>query len=152
VQIEPGSPSAEHLSVTDVVSGSASGPALVLDEPLSLWGGLDALTGIIIDQRHPQRGVCLSGAVVFMRSGRGSSSASSVLAEAVRLGTAPAAFVLGEPDEILALGSFVAEEIYGLITPVVIADPASPLSVSTGDLVRIEPRSLWISRGDPVGD
>ncbi|MCL1588454.1 MAG: DUF126 domain-containing protein [Actinomycetia bacterium] len=132
--------------MTDVVSGSASGPALVLDEPLSLWGGLDALTGIIIDQRHPQRGVCLSGTVVFMQSGRGSSSASSVLAEAVRLGTAPAAFVLREPDEILALGSFVAEEIYGLVTPVVITDPDSTFSVSTGDLVRIEPRSLWIRR------
>lgn len=146
MQNEPGSPSAEQLSVTDVVSGSASGPALVLDEPLSLWGGLDALTGIIIDQRHPQLGVCLSGTVVFMQSGRGSSSASSVLAEAVRLGTAPAAFVLRELDEILALGSFVAAEIYGLVTPVVITAPDSTFTVSTGDLVRIEPRSLWIGR------
>ena len=146
MKTEPEGPSAEHLSVTDVVSGSASGPALVLDEPLSLWGGLDALTGIIIDQRHPQRGVCISGTVVFMRSGRGSSSASSVLAEAVRLGTAPAAFVLRELDEILALGSFVAEEIYDLVTPVVITDPDSTFTVSTGDLVRIEPGSLWIER------
>jgi predicted aconitase with swiveling domain len=146
VQTEPESASTEHVIVTDVVSGSASGPALVLDEPLSLWGGLDALTGIIIDQRHPQRGVCISGTVVFMASGRGSSSASSVLAEAVRLGTAPVAFVLRESDEILALGSFVAEEMYGLGTPVVVTDPASPLIVSTGDLVRIEPLSLWIER------
>jgi predicted aconitase with swiveling domain len=146
VQTEPESASTEYQSVTDVVSGSASGPALVLDEPLSLWGGLDALTGIIIDQRHPQRGACISGAVVFMASGRGSSSASSVLAEAVRLGTAPVAFVLRESDEILALGSFVAEEMYGLVTPVVVTDPASPLIVSTGDLVRIDPLSLWIER------
>lgn len=148
MQAEPEGQSVEHLSVTDIVSGNASGPALVLDEPLSLWGGLDALTGNIIDQRHPQCGSRVSGTVVFMRSGRGSSSASSVLAEAIRLGTAPVAFVLREPDEILAIGSLVAEEIYGLVTPVLITNPASPLAVSTGDLIRIEPCSLWIERSE----
>jgi predicted aconitase with swiveling domain len=38
-----------------------SGGALVLDEPLSLWGGVDPATGEIIDAHHPQRGVNVSG-------------------------------------------------------------------------------------------
>ena len=46
-----------------------------------------------------------------MPSGRGSSSSSSVLAEAIRAGTAPAAIVLGEADPILALGAIVAREL-----------------------------------------
>jgi predicted aconitase with swiveling domain len=97
-----------------------AGRALVLTEGLSLWGGMDPATGRLIDAHHPQRGALLSGRVVVMPSGRGSSSSSSVLAEAVRAGTAPAAIVLAEPDLILAIGSAVAEELYGVRVPVVV--------------------------------
>ena len=92
-----------------LIPGEASGVAFVLDEPLSLWGGLDPTTGELIDRRHPQSGANLSGVVLVMPHGRGSSSASSVLAEAVRLQTAPAAIILREPDPIVMLGSLVAE-------------------------------------------
>ena len=94
--------------------------ALVLDEPLSLWGGVDPATGEIIDIHHPQHGANVSGRVLVMPAGRGSSSSASVLAEAVRAETAPAAIVLGEPDLILAIGSAVAEELYGKRVPVVV--------------------------------
>src|SRR5687767_13290425 len=94
--------------------------ALVLDEGLSLWGGMDPATGELIDRHHPQCGANLAGRVVVMPSGRGSSSSASVLAEAVRAGTAPAAIVLREPDLILAIGAAVAEELYGVRIPVVV--------------------------------
>jgi len=99
--------------------GSAEGQALVLHEPLSLWGGIDPATGIIIDARHPQRGTSVVGRVLVMSAVRGSSSSSSVLAEAVRAGCAPAAILLGEPDLILAVGAAVAEELYGRTVPVI---------------------------------
>jgi uncharacterized protein len=102
---------------------AARGPVLVLREPLSLWGGMDPATGALIDVHHPQHGVTLAGRVVVMPSGRGSSSSASVLAEAVRAGAAPAAIVLGEPDLILAIGSAVADELYGRTVPVVVAQP-----------------------------
>jgi predicted aconitase with swiveling domain len=104
-----------------LVAGTAEGPALVLDEPLSLWGGLDPETGSIIDTRHPQRGANVAGRVLVMPAGRGSSSSSSVLAEAIRAGAGPAAIVLGEPDPILALGAIVARELFGTSIPVVVA-------------------------------
>ena len=88
-----------------------TGTALVLDEPLSLWGGVDPSTGLIIDARHPQRGESVTGRVLVMQSGRGSSSSASILAEAIRAGTAPAGILLGEPDLILAIGSAVGEEL-----------------------------------------
>lgn len=116
--------------------------ALVLSEGLSLWGGMDPATGELIDAHHPQRGVNLAGRVVVMPSGRGSSSSASVLAEAVRSGTAPAAFVLSEPDLILAIGSAVAEELYGQAVPVVVLSPAELATIQDGAEVRIGPDGI----------
>lgn len=117
----------------------AEGPALVLAEPLSLWGGMDPATGLLVDAHHPQRGVLLTGRVVVMRGSRGSSSSASVLAEAVRAGTAPAAFVLAEPDLILAVGAAVAEELYGVVVPVVVLDPAGIGAILDGDRLAVAP-------------
>ena len=114
-----------------------TGRALVLDEPLSLWGGMDPQTGELIDARHPQRGARLSGRVVVMPSGRGSSSSASVLAEAVRAGSAPAAILLAEPDLILAIGSAVAEELYGVVVPVIALDPGRLARIVDGAEVRV---------------
>jgi predicted aconitase with swiveling domain len=117
-----------------LVAGTAEGPALVLDEPLSLWGGLDPGTGEIVEVRHPQRGANVAGRVLVMPSGRGSSSSSSVLAEAIRAGTAPAAIVLGDIDPILPMGSIVARELYGASVPiVVVADPP----FRSGEIVKV---------------
>lgn len=120
-----------HSELTDatqgiswLVPGNASGSVIALIEPLSFWGGFDPGTGTIIDQRHPQVGVMLTGSIVVMAAGRGSSSASSVIAEAIRAGTAPAGMVLGAPDEIIALGAIVADELYGDVMPVAVADSA----------------------------
>ena len=112
--------------------------ALVLDEPLSLWGGMDPATGEVIDAHHPQRGANLAGRVVVMRSGRGSSSSASVLAEAVRAGTAPSAILLGEPDLILSIGAAVAEELYGVRVPVVVLSPGRLAVIGDGDPVDLD--------------
>lgn len=94
----------------------------VLDiAPLSFWGGVDSATGQIIDGRHPQVGVSLTGKIVRMSRSRGSSSSSSVLAECIRLGTAPAAIVLQQPDPIILVGALVAAELYGANMPVLLA-------------------------------
>ena len=114
-----------------------SARALVLSEGLSLWGGMDPATGELIDAHHPQRGANLAGRVVVMPSGRGSSSSASVLAEAVRAGTAPAAIVLSEPDLILAIGAAVAAELYGVVVPIVVLDPEARRAIAEGDQVVI---------------
>lgn len=119
----------------DVVTG-ARATALVLDEPLSLWGGLDPATGRIVDGHHPRLGASVTGRVLVMPVGRGSSSSASVLAEAARAGTAPAAIVLREPDLILAIGAAVAEELYGVHIPVVV-DPRTIDAIREGDIVAV---------------
>ena len=107
-----------------LVAGRARGTALVLEAPLSFWGGIDPATGVVTDVHHPEHGANVAGTVLVMPSGRGSSSSSTVLAEAVRAGVAPAAIVLREPDPIVALGAIVARELYGVAVPVVVADAA----------------------------
>jgi hypothetical protein len=102
-----------------LVDGVATGELLRLTEPLSLWGGLDPETGLIIDRNHPQVGRSMTGAIVSMPHGRGSSSSSSVLAEALRMGTGPAGFVLEMPDSILVVGALVAHRLYGVVCPIV---------------------------------
>ena len=101
-----------------LVGGTAVGDLLRLTEPLSLWGGLEPETGLIIDRNHPQLGQNVTGVIVAMPHGRGSSSSSSVLAEALRLGTGPAGFVLESPDSILVIGSLVAKLLYGSVCPI----------------------------------
>jgi predicted aconitase with swiveling domain len=117
--------------------GGADGDALVLSEPLSLWGGLDPQTGALTDVRHPQRGSHLSGRVLVMPSSRGSSSSSSVLAEAVRAGHAPAAILLGEPDLILAVGAAVAAELYDQRVPVLVLQAEDCDAIQNGMRVRV---------------
>jgi predicted aconitase with swiveling domain len=125
----------QPLPATTLVPGRAEGPSFVLREPLSFWGGLDAASGRIIDRWHPQDGDVLSGHVLVMAAGRGSSSGSSVLAEAIRLGTGPAGIVLLTCDAIVTVGAMVALELYGQPCPVVLATPADwPLITGTARL------------------
>lgn len=104
-----------------LVEGDATGEIFVLERPLSFWGGYDPRTGIISDVAHPQHGESLAGRIVVMPHGRGSSSSSAVLAEALRLGTGPKALVLREPDQIVITGVLVARMLYGIECPVVVA-------------------------------
>jgi predicted aconitase with swiveling domain len=80
----------------------------------------------------------VTGKVLVMPVGKGSSSASSILLESVRLGTAPAAILLAEPDAILALGSAVARELYGESPPVVVLDSDRYRRIKPGQWLETE--------------
>ncbi|QCP50676.1 DUF126 domain-containing protein [Trinickia violacea] len=103
-----------------LAKGHAEGPKVVLSEPLSFWGGYDAASGLILEKTHPAFGRSLAGTIVVMPRAKGSSSSSSVLAEAIRNGTGPAGIVLRERDLIIAIGVIVAGELYGLSVPLVV--------------------------------
>jgi len=121
-----------------LVGGSGQGRALVLTEALSLWGGLDPNTGEIIDRRHPALGENVKGCVLVLPVGRGSSSASSILLEAVRQGTAPTAVITAEPDGILALGAAVAREMYQMAPPVVVLDVTDYAQLKNGQWISVD--------------
>jgi hypothetical protein len=120
-----------------IAPGRARASALVLDEPLSLWGGVDPATGRVIERRHPQHGALVTGRALVMPAARGSSSSASILAEAARAGTAPAAIILGEPDLILAIGAAVAEELYGIQVPILWLPSAELATIRDGETIDI---------------
>jgi predicted aconitase with swiveling domain len=126
-----------ELAGRALLAGEAVGSALVLEAPLSLWGGMDPRTGRICDHHHPQLGETVTGKILVMPSGRGSSSSSSVLAEAIRLGTAPLAILLAEPDEILVLGALVADYLYERTCPILVLPERAGGAIATGDQVTV---------------
>lgn len=132
------------LAARPLVPGSACGRLLTLSEPLSFWGGYDPGQGAIVDSHHPQRGGQLAGAIVALPASRGSSSTSAVLAEAIRLRTAPAGLILARPDGILALGAIVAEELYGHRCPIVVAEHGWPFAGLDGATasIRSDPSTM----------
>jgi len=122
------------MKAQSYAAGDADAPALVLSQALSFWGGIDAATGRIIDRSHPDLGACITGRILVMPGGRGSSSSSSVLAETIRRGTGPAGIVLSIPDPILTVGALVARSLYGLRCPIVVG---SIEGIVTGDRLRM---------------
>jgi predicted aconitase with swiveling domain len=130
-----------------LLAGDAGGPALVLEEALSFWGGVDAGTGRIVDAHHPQHRASITGRMLVLPSGRGSSSSSSVLAECLAAGTGPIAILLGEPDPILLVGALVAAELGHAPCPVVVIGD-SRLRIGTGDDVHVTEAGLVTVRSE----
>lgn len=112
-----------------IVRGEADGPVRHADLGLSFWGGVDAATGIVTDERHPLHGQSLAGAIVAIPSGRGSCTASGVLLELLKGGRGPAALIFREEEQILTLGVLAAREIFDASIPV--------LQLSAEDFARV---------------
>lgn len=124
-----------------LLEGSAGGRLLKLDADISFWGGVDPLSGRIIDGRHPQAGESMAGAILAMRRSIGSSSGSSILLELFRRDRAPAGIILAEADLVVCLGSVVAREMGFRKIPIVCVDP-----VTFSDL----PETLSINRSGEI--
>jgi len=122
---------------TSLMEGAAEGPLLVLDDPVSFWGGVDPVSGRICDAHHAQVGEVVTGTILVMSGGRGSSSASTVLAEMIRTGTAPGAIVLGRPDAVIVLGAVVAAELYHLVMPIIMVPAAEVAGMMSGENARV---------------
>lgn len=116
--------------------GTASGEVLVLDEPVSFWGGVDYL-GNVADVHHAQHGVSISGKVLLMTGGRGSSSGSFCLMELMRTHLAPAAIVMCEADGIVCTGVLVGTATYGYELPTVQLTPEDYAAVPAGVVAHV---------------
>lgn len=106
------------VSSTVLVSGSAIGTVCGTRESISFWGGYDPETGTVIDRRHELVGEVLTGKIFVVPHGKGSSTGSAVLLDALVSGNAPAGIILSSVDEIIALGVVIFEEFYGRSIPV----------------------------------
>jgi predicted aconitase with swiveling domain len=112
-----------ELAARELVGGCGEGEVMHADIGLSFWGGVCPILGTVIDHTHPLHKQCITGKVLAIPNGRGSCTGSQVMLELILNGTAPAAFVLRQPDVILALGIIIAEEIFGKSIPMVCLGP-----------------------------
>ena len=125
-----------------ILAGHAEGPVIASTEGLSFWGGVDPVTGMVIDVHHPLHGRCLSGSILMMPTTRGSCTGSGVLLDMVLNGRAPAALVFSEPEDVVTLGALIAAEMFDRPLPVVRLDAASFAALAGTERARVSPGAI----------
>ncbi len=121
------------LTGRKVVGGVAGAEALVTRETISGWGGINAMTGTIIESRHELKGVSFAGKVLVFPGAKGSSGWSAMFHTARLAGTAPAALLFNIMTTKAALGAVVMR------VPTVTDFDRDPLDlIDTGDKVRVD--------------
>lgn len=123
---------AKKLIGRAIIPGDAEGFAVVSRQAISFWGGISPATGEIIDRRHDCSGQVIAGKIFVYPAGKGSSTGSAVLMESIKNGVAPAAIILAKIDPILALGSIVADELYGKSVPIILLSQEDFYTIQDG--------------------
>lgn len=121
------------LTGRKVVGGVAEADALVTRETISGWGGINAMTGTIIESRHELKGVSFAGKVLVFPGAKGSSGWSAMFHTARLAGVAPSALLFNVMTTKAALGAVVMR------VPTLTEFDRDPLDViATGDRVRVD--------------
>ena len=76
-----------------VVGGYAEGEALVTNDTISGWGGINPMTGTVIETRHELRGQTFKDKILVFPGAKGSSGWSVAFHMTRITGTAPKALV-----------------------------------------------------------
>lgn len=92
-----------------IFGGKARGNALVSDEAVSFFGGVNPDTGVIEEEGHPLQGKSVSGRVLVFPHGKGSTVGSYTLYRMKKAGTAPVAILNRDCETIVAVGAIIAE-------------------------------------------
>ncbi len=116
-----------------IVGGCAEGEALVTRETISGWGGIDPMTGTVIETRHELRGQSFKDKVLVFPGAKGSSGWSNAFHMTRLTKSAPLAMVFNQMTTKIALGAVVTR------VPAVTQLDQDPLDViETGDWVKVD--------------
>jgi predicted aconitase with swiveling domain len=116
-----------------IVGGCAEGEALVTQETISGWGGIDPMTGTIIETRHELRGQSFKDKVLVFPGAKGSSGWSAAFHMTRLTNSAPKAMIFNIMTTKIALGAVVTR------APAVTDLDQDPLTViETGDWVKVD--------------
>lgn len=140
-----GIPTIRHAGCQFLVHGQAEGDVVFSDVPISFMMGVDAETGVVIDEHHPLLNTNLHGKVVAIPHGRGSCAASGVILELLIRDVAPAAFVFSSVEDILTFGVLLAQTMFNKSIPVVLVqDDQVWTTLSRGGVANIKYQELII--------
>ena len=101
-----------------LVSGVATGEALVSTKAFTFAHGVEPATGVVTDIRSDIRGASVRGKILCYPWGKGSTTASAWFLETVWRGNSPAALVPVGVDSSAVIGSVLAAVVYGKGIPV----------------------------------
>ncbi|MCD6260600.1 MAG: DUF126 domain-containing protein [Thaumarchaeota archaeon] len=87
--------------------GWARGEALVSNQPISFYGGVDPETGRIIEKGHELEGRSIAGKILVFPYGKGSTVGSYIILRLKRRGIAPKAIVNLRCEPIIAVGAII---------------------------------------------
>lgn len=104
-----------------LLAGPAEGRLLVLAAPISFWGGVDADTSAISELTHPDHGLCLAGAILWVPELKGSGGTPGAIASLIRAGLGPAAILMPKGDANLLAGLIVSQRLYDVTVPYCLA-------------------------------
>lgn len=116
-----------------VVAGYATGEALVTQETISGWGGINEREGTVIERRHELRGQSFAEKVLVFPGAKGSSGWSAFFHMTRLNGVAPSAMLFTRMTTKMALGAVVTR------VPAMTDFDQNPLAViETGDWVEVD--------------
>lgn len=116
-----------------VVPGVTEGEALVTRQTISGWGGVNPMTGTVIENHHELKGVSFAGKVLVFPGAKGSSGWSGVFHMTKLTDSAPLAMLFNVMTTKAALGSVVMR------VPTMTDFDSDPLDqIETGDWVRVD--------------
>ena len=122
-----------------LISGVVKGEAIVSKLPFGFLWGIDAESGVVVDDMSPLKGQALTGKVFVFPHGRGSTGGSGILLEAARRRVAPLAILNRNAEPIVLSGALLADEMYHVKIPIVDRLDRNPDEViETGDLVYVD--------------
>ena len=99
-----------------VYPGHIIGKALVTDEPIGFYGGVDAKTGIVTQKGHPLEGCSVKGKILVFPLGVGSTVGSYIIFRLKKNGVSPKGIIIKEAEPIIAVGAIISEVpmVYGI--------------------------------------
>ena len=92
-----------------IYKGIAEGEAIVTEDGISFYGGVDPDSGRVVEVGHELEGQSVTGKVLVFPSGKGSTVGSYTMYRMMKNNTAPAAIVNEQIDTIIAVGCIISE-------------------------------------------
>ena len=96
------------MKARTIYPGKVKGVAIVSQEPIGFYGGIDMKTGIVIEKGHPLEGKSVKGKILVFPYGKGSTVGSYVIYGLKKNGVAPLAIINKETETIVATGVILA--------------------------------------------
>ena len=92
-----------------IYKGKVIGKAMITNQNISFYGGIDPDSGIVTEKDHELEGKSIAGRILVFPTGKGSTVGSYTLYRLKKNNKAPAAIINKKCDPIVAVGCIISE-------------------------------------------